>query len=157
MTDNQRRGALGALLDEYERATAELLAVLQPLSAAEYVAVRDETTKDPDCRSVQAVVRHLIASGYGYAGMLREAWGLEHKVGRQLKPSRDEAEACLSAMLAYTVATLEGRWDLSPSQLQSERVTARWGQVFDLDQLLEHAVMHVHRHRRQIERWLAAG
>lgn len=155
MTEIPRGGALGALMDEYERAVTELLAVLAPLSAAEFTAVRDATTSDPDCRSVQAVVRHLIASGYGYAGMLREAWGLEHAASRQLKPAHDEAEPRLRAMLAYTVATCEGRWDLTPARLEAVRITARWGQVFDLDQLLEHAVMHVHRHRRQIERWLA--
>jgi hypothetical protein len=31
---------------------------------------------------------------------------------------------------------------------------ASWGQVFDLEQLLEHALAHLLRHRRQLERWL---
>jgi hypothetical protein len=41
-----------------------------------------------------------------------------------------------------------------------ERITALeiqapWGPVYDLEQMLEHAIVHVLRHRRQIERFLA--
>jgi hypothetical protein len=66
----------------------------------------------------------------------------------------DEAEPRLRAMFACTATTCEGRWDLMPAKLQAVRFTAGWFQFFDLAPLLEHAVRHVHRHRRQIERWL---
>ena len=39
-----------------------------------------------------------------------------------------------------------------PVDYRSGYVGAR---VVDFDQLFEHAIMHLHRHRRQIERWLA--
>jgi hypothetical protein len=34
------------------------------------------------------------------------------------------------------------------------QIPARWGPVYDLEQLLEHMIVHVLRHRRQIERFL---
>jgi len=34
------------------------------------------------------------------------------------------------------------------------QIRSRWGAVYDLEQLLEHAIVHVLRHRRQIERFL---
>jgi len=35
-----------------------------------------------------------------------------------------------------------------------KKVLVRWGQRYDVDQLMEHAIMHILRHRRQIERFL---
>jgi hypothetical protein len=39
-------------------------------------------------------------------------------------------------------------------EMASIRIAARWGPTYDLEQLLEHAIVHVLRHRRQIERLL---
>jgi hypothetical protein len=36
-------------------------------------------------------------------------------------------------------------------------IEARWGPRYDLEQLLEHAIVHVLRHRRQIDKFLAAA
>jgi hypothetical protein len=50
----------------------------------------------------------------------------------------------------YPTANLDERSD-------AKKIHTRWGQVYDIDQLLEHAVMHIHRHRRQIQRFLLAS
>ena len=34
------------------------------------------------------------------------------------------------------------------------KIKTRWGQLYDVDQLFEHAIVHVLRHRRQIERFI---
>ena len=61
---------LTALLAEYQRATIDLKIVLEMLSQAEYNLVRDEKTRDPDCRSIKTVVTHILNSGYVYANYL---------------------------------------------------------------------------------------
>jgi len=38
--------------------------------------------------------------------------------------------------------------------LMAVQIKPRWGQSYDLEQLLEHAIVQVLRHRRQIERLL---
>ncbi|MBP9220547.1 MAG: hypothetical protein KBF42_04135, partial [Chitinophagales bacterium] len=35
-----------------------------------------------------------------------------------------------------------------------DKIVSRWGQQYDPEQLLEHAIVHVMRHQRQIERFL---
>jgi len=35
-----------------------------------------------------------------------------------------------------------------------EKMLTPWGQLYDVEQLLEHAIVHILRHRRQIERFL---
>ena len=67
---------------------------------------------------------------------------------------RREVTPRMNEMLAYTVDTLEGRWNTPVNKFQATTIQTGWGQTFDVEQLLEHAVMHIHRHRRQIERFL---
>jgi hypothetical protein len=57
-------------------------------------------------------------------------------------------------MLAYTAETLEGRWEYSDEQVGAVRINSRWGVQYDMEQMLEHAIVHILRHRRQIERFL---
>jgi hypothetical protein len=57
-------------------------------------------------------------------------------------------------MLAYTVETLEGRWEYSDEQVSAVCINSRWGVQYDMEQMLEHAIVHILRHRRQIERFL---
>jgi len=35
-----------------------------------------------------------------------------------------------------------------------DKILSRWGQQYDPEQILEHAIVHVMRHQRQIERFL---
>ena len=87
--------------------------------------------------------------------MMREAWGLE-RLGRvREEMAREEAPARLRAMLDYTIATLDGHWNLSEEDSVAMQMQSGWGQVYDFEQLFEHAIVHVSRHRRQIERFLA--
>ena len=151
-----RKGGVGAMMDEYERAASELKRVVTGLTDADYERVVDPDTKDEDCRSAQTIMAHVVASGYGYANYIRKALSMRHdRYPRQLV-SRTESLAQLGAMLLYTVETLDGRWEMSDADIQATIMISGWGPTFDLEQMLEHAIVHVLRHRRQIERLLGA-
>jgi uncharacterized damage-inducible protein DinB len=154
MSRTFRKGGVGAMMDEYERAAAELSGILGRISDEEFERVRDLETQDEGCRSIQTILHHVVRAGYGYADYIRAAHGTESKrpdvpLGRRLE-SLDQLEK----MLAYTVATLEGKWELSDEQIMAVQIRSRWGAMYDLEQLLEHAIVHVLRYRRQIERFL---
>ncbi|HEV2843219.1 MAG TPA: DinB family protein [Thermoanaerobaculia bacterium] len=153
MTKTYRRGPVGALMDEYERAAGELAALIKGISDEEYERVRDETAEE-DFRSIQTILTHVVSVGYGHAGMMRTSWGLERrKRWHELFP-RNESRSRLTEMLAYTSETLDGKWDLSEEDAEALRIQSGWGTVYDLEQFLEHMVVHILRHRRQIERFL---
>ena len=153
MTKIYRRGPVGALMDEYERAAGELVSLIEGISDEEYELVRDAEAEE-DSRSIQTILTHVVSAGYGHAGMLRTTWGLERmKRWRELFP-RGEARSRIAGMLAYTSETLDGKWDLSEEDAEALRIHSGWGAVYDLEQFLEHMVVHVLRHRRQIERLL---
>lgn len=150
-----RRGAVGALMDEYERAVRELVRVLEPVSESDYKRVRDTGTQDDDCRSIQMIMTHVIRAGFGYAGMMRDVWEIERASRSGEAVERGEVTIELSAMLEYMSETLGERWDLSAEEACSMKMQSRWGPVFDFEQLFEHAIVHILRHRRQIERFLS--
>ncbi len=44
--------------------------------------------------------------------------------------------------------------DMDLEQFDSDKkIKTYWGQVYDIEQLTEHAIVHVMRHRRQIEKF----
>jgi len=149
-----RPGAIGAMMDELERATLELLSVIEPLQAEDYAKIRDELTKDENCRSIQTIFSHVVSAGHGYANYIRKACSMESVPYRKRPLSLQETSARIREMLQYTVTTLEGRWVMSDEEIQSFVIDTNWSVRYDLEQLLEHAIVHVLRHRRQIERWL---
>lgn len=148
-----RPGALGALIDEYERASAELTRILSQITDAEFELLRDTKTLDKDCRSIQTIMSHVVHSGYGYANRLRDAFSLPAQAHTHQVLQRDQCADQIKRMLSYTADALEGRWDYSGEQVMAVQIRSPWGPE-NLEQLLEHAIVHILRHRRQIERFL---
>jgi DinB family protein len=153
-TKTYRQGAVGALMDEYERAAAELLTILNGITDEEFERIRDTKTQDEDCRSIQTIMRHVIRAGYGYAGYMRTAWGKEPVIRWDEPVSRGQIPGEMRKMLDYMIETLDSKWNLSDQEAMDMKMTVRWGPVFDFEQLFEHAIVHVLRHRRQIDRFL---
>lgn len=153
-TKTYRQGAVGALMDEYERAAGELLAILNGISDEEFELVRDTKTQDEDCRSIQTIMRHVIRAGYGYAGYMRTFWGKEPVVKWDEPVSRGQIPGEMRKMLDYMIETLDSKWGMSDQEAVDMKMVVRWGPTFDFEQLFEHAIVHVLRHRRQIDRFL---
>ena len=149
-----RPGAIGALLDEYERAAADLKAVLMTLDQAAYIAIVDPDTTDPSCRSVQTIMNHVVRAGYGYANYIRKFVGAPWTRRKENYNLTTPEAACqeLDRVLAYTSDTLVPVTEHTFSDMKNI-IEVSWGQRFDFDQLMEHAIVHILRHRRQIERF----
>ena len=149
-----RPGAVGALMDEYERAIRDLTRVVVGLNQAEFDCLRDAGTTDEDCRSIATVVRHVLRSGKGYARYLGDALGFVPAFTDAAVANPTEAVEQLEGLAHHTATALEGQWHLPDQVLAGVRIQSRWGPVFDGEQMFEHAIVHVLRHRRQIERFL---
>lgn len=149
-----RPGAMGALMDEYERAIRELSQVIGGLKQDVFDQVRDSATPDEDCRSIRTVIRHVVNSGYGYVGYLRSALNLDYRRPDFQIDSPADGIRHLAAMTACTASTFDNNWAIPDDVIESATIQSRWGPVFNLEQMFEHAIVHVLRHRRQIERFL---
>jgi uncharacterized damage-inducible protein DinB len=139
-------------MDELERAADQLLRLIEKLTDEEF-----ELTRDPEAEelcSVQKVLNHVVRAGYAHANYVRVAFSAKGAPPVVPLGTRAESAEQLRAMLAYMAETLEGRWRMSDEEISAVEIKARWGTTYDLEQMLEHAIVHVLRHRRQIERFL---
>jgi len=98
---------------------------------------------------------HVVRSGYGYAGYMRSALSLDFERPEFLVETPADGVRHLAAMAACTAETFEGKWQLPDDEIEAAKVQSRWGTIFNLEQMFEHAIVHLLRHRRQIERFLS--
>jgi uncharacterized damage-inducible protein DinB len=157
MRKSYRNGAIGALMDEYERAAEELARLVEQIPDDDFVRIVDSQTKDEDCRSAQTIMSHVVRSGYGYADYIRDQLFIPSTRPEPRLLSRQEALEQLEAALRYTIETLDGRWEMSGEEISAIVIKTRWGAVYDIEGLLEHAIVHILRHRRQLEKFIWQG
>lgn len=149
-------GAVGALLDEYEKAILELNKTIDNISKDELILIVDKETSDPDCKSIQTILSHVIESGYGYVIIIRKNLGevIDYK-NKLFFNSVAEYQEELLNMFQFNVQLMEDYPKIQLEEYKCEnKILVRWGQRYDVEQLLEHAIVHVLRHRRQIENFL---
>ncbi len=112
-----------------------------------------ERPVDPGTLFTEAV-RHPAACGYSYLAWIRKCLELPDTRPPHTPPevnameSLEEIRAALLAVRADLEATVA---PIPASRLEGVSYTSNWGVPFDIDTMLEHAVMHWHRHRLQIE------
>ena len=126
----RNNGAIGALLDEYEKTLFELEKVISEVTPEELVKVADTTTKDPECKSIQTVLTHIIGSGYCYAVIIRKHFGekAEYKDGIVLDSVAEYLEE-LQNMFQYNVQLFEDYPTIKLEEYDNEKkILVRWGQ-----------------------------
>ncbi len=149
-------GVVGAILDEYERAVNELQKTISTISETDLVAIVDNETKDSDCKSIQTILTHVISSGFCYVVEIRNFLGEQIDfVERKTLDSVEQYYTGLGEMLKYSEKLFDDYPKLKLEETDShKKILARWGQQYDVEQLFEHAIVHVLRHRRQIEKFI---
>lgn len=155
----RNHGAVGALLDEYERAIRELIALIEPLTVQDLTAIRDSRTKNADCRSIQTVLTHVVRAGLCYEVEIRNLQGEDGVYPeRKLLATLEQYPPALMEIIERAERLFRDYPDMPLEATDPDKmIKVPWGQYYDVEQLMEHAIVHVLRHRRQIERWLVAG
>ena len=153
MTNSQLTGGIKALLDEYKKAINELIVVLKPLTETSLAIIVDDKTSDADCQSIQTILSHVVCSGYGYTIYIENFMGLNKpRPQKETFEHVDQYIAQLNLMFAYCENCFIAAPNLAIEQMDNaKKITTNWGQQYDIEQLLEHAIVHILRHRRQIE------
>jgi len=149
-------GATKALLGEYRKAIDELIVVIQSVDDKSLSKVIDEKTSDPDCKSIQTVLSHVINSGYGYTVYIENSLGLNKtRPEKKLLSNVVEYSNQLNNMFEYCENFFRSNSDIKLEEHDnSKKIKVNWGQQYDVEQLMEHAIVHILRHRRQIEKFI---
>jgi hypothetical protein len=150
-----RSGPFGALMDEYARAAEDFCRVVEGFERARFDAERP--SNDPNTVSPRAICLHVIGAAHRYAYYIRKARGVDFVERYEADPaqlrSQQEVRALLTGGIRLTEETVEPLLNATEQEIQAVSFVVRWGPRYDPEMLLEHAVCHVLRHRRQLERW----
>lgn len=154
MTLNYPKGPVPALLNVYKNVLEDFISFLKPISNDKYVFIVDDKTEDKDCRSIQTIISHIVNSGYGYAHYIRNAINVESVRPDYRIINYDEIEASLNDVFKYTRETFLDK-EISYDEIDRKIVITSWNNdLYSIESILEHAVVHILRHRIQIERFL---
>jgi uncharacterized damage-inducible protein DinB len=149
----ERQGATGALLDLYEQAIADLKITIEHIPDLALTVIVDHQTTDENCKTVQAILTHVVHSGYGYATYIHNSKG--HHIKRPEKAFHITVRKYneeLTNVFNYTEKVFEEIKDHELEQMDdSLKIKSGWGQLYDIEQLMEHAIVHILRHNRQIK------
>lgn len=151
----RNNGAIGALLDEYEKTLNELIITIDNLNQEELTKIIDFNTKDEDCKSIQSILSHIVQSGYTYVLEVRKWLGEKIEYRNKIKFSTiEEYKSALVEMFNFNEKLFLDYPNLKLEENNSNmKINVSWGQSYDIEQLFEHAIVHILRHRRQIEKF----
>jgi hypothetical protein len=155
MTKIYRPGAVGALLDEYERAIADLQQTIAGISDEELVTIADSKTTDARCVSVQTILSHVVSAGFNYAVYIRKLKGEKIEYTDNLfRLTVNDYKKDLDDVFIFTTDTFKNIQDNELEEFDNnKKIMTLWGQAYDIEQITEHAIVHILRHRRQIEKF----
>jgi uncharacterized damage-inducible protein DinB len=148
----RNQGAVGALLDEYEKALTELLDVIEDINSDQLIFIFD-TSFDDENNSIQGILTHVLQSGYTYAIEVRKWMGEEIEYENKLfLTTIQEYRNALKEMFVFNEDLFISYPKIKLVEFDvNKKIKTRWGQLFDVEQLFQHAIVHLLRHRRQIE------
>ena len=139
-------------MDEYEKAAFELKAVLENVGEAEYSRIVEGESEH--CHSIEVIMNHVVRAGYGYSKYIRDALSMNALPVEDRQIPQTEVGGEIDKMLAYTAAIFEGERQITDEEIENIYFKTRWGVTYNIDQLFEHAIVHILRHRRQIQKFL---
>ncbi len=149
-----KNGVILALMEEYKKSTIELKRILETLSKTDFQQIRDAETKDHDCRSVQTVIFHVVQSGYTYANYVNQLFDVAWSEYNTKIVSPEIGISEINQMLDFSEQALNHLHTKSQKQIETYSIKSRWGVTYNIEQLICHAIVHILRHRRQIEKFL---
>ena len=137
----------------HERHLTEFVEVWRTARAADLSLPE---TKDPDYESLEHLLRHVLGSARGYMKWMCGCLELGDP-GIEEPPGVDRIAGKAGSYLGHILQ----RWRGPLARVEEERFVrpeykSRWGVLYCIDAMLEHAVMHPIRHSFQL-RSLAPG
>lgn len=152
MTKIYRKGAIGALTDEYEKALNELKSVLVKINSDDFKKITD-LKSIKDLQSVRNIILHVVRSGFIYANYIRKRFDNPIIITEIKIETIEDGIQNINEMFQYTVDTFKDKWQLTDDDLMNTIIKTSWT-TYDLEAIIEHAIVHILRHRLQIEKMI---
>ena len=148
MTSQIVSGPVPALTSIYSQVIEELKELLHSIPEEQITKVLKQDAPE-DFRSVSSIIKHVVYSGYQYANYIRLHVGLKDEWPEIMIGNKNEALSEIDKMFSFTLSTCENIRHYTDDQLLSTIIKTSWS-TYDMEALLEHAIVHIMRHARQI-------
>ncbi len=152
-------------LSEYRDRGARALVLLHEVHLRAFVALWKRARAaglvlppcaDPDYASLESLLRHVLRAARGYMTWICASLELEDPGIAEAPPVAgigDAADRYVTELLARWRTPLAG---VAEERFGAPEHRSRWGVLYCIDAMLEHAVMHPIRHSFQLESLLQA-
>lgn len=150
-----RSRGVESLVELHERALRDFLDVWNRFMASG--APMPDAKGDPSYADREQLIGHVLMAARSYMAWICECAG---RPVTDIDGSKDAHDIAARAP-AFMDEVLAG-WRRHLAALTDEECapkvyTSRWGEPYNIEQMLEHAVVHPMRHRNQIEKILPSG
>ena len=154
-----RQGAVGALLDIYEQVISDFKKVIEDIPDNALTIIIDAQTTDENCRSIQTILSHVVHAGFGYATYIQNLKKPDVKrPDKTYHLTIQEYIEDLNNVFSCTETVFKEIKDGELEQFDNSlKIKTGWGQFYDIEQMTEHAIVHILRHQRQIDKMKRNG
>jgi len=145
-------GTLRAALDEYARAIREMDGIVRDIPPGRYAGAT--APDDKDYPSIASMMEHVIGAGNVYVDYIEDALSDTYRGRRGHEYEYDTPDKAMDAVwhaFGRMVDLLGTISHYAENDMAKVQFVTRWEQRYDLEQMIEHAIVHILRHRRQIE------
>ena len=146
-----RKGTIGALTDEYEKALNEFKTVIKSISENDFL--KTDETETEDFKSIKSIVSHVIKSGYIYSNYVRKKFEQKKVIYEFDLINTEDVILEIDKMFVDHNEVFQDKWMMSGNEMNKIIIVTHWT-TYDLEALLEHAIVHILRHRLQIQKKL---
>lgn len=149
-----KKNAVNAILEIYKNVITDLKLSLNDISDEQLILILDKTTVNEDCRSIQNILSHTINAGYSYIDYVQKSRNINFdKPKKKYFATINDYQNSLDEMYSETKNVFENIFDDELEKYeQSEKIQTRWKQYYDIEQIMEHAIVHILRHELQIKK-----
>jgi len=147
-----RSRGVKALVELHEQELRRFLETWERFEAAK--APLPESQGDPSYQDREQLVGHVLLSARGYLTWIGECVGRPVTDIDGSKDFHDIASRTRGFMENILAAWKRSLADLTDDECAPKVYTSRWGEPYNIEQMLEHAVVHPMRHRIQLEKIL---
>ncbi len=147
-----RSRGVKALVELHEHELRRFLDTWERFEAAR--APMPESRGDPSYEDREHLVGHVLMCARSYLTWIGECVGRPVADVDRSKDSHDIASRSRVFMESVLAAWERHFVDLTDEECAPKVYTSRWGDPYNIEQMLEHAVVHPMRHRIQLEKIL---
>jgi len=140
-------GTLGTLMELYQQAVDDFVVYLRARSPAEISASAEFSGQTI---RITGILKHVAHAGFEYANDARR--GLGKPLLAASAPS--DLIADIVSIIPQMAEALEGVWHLTDPEIGKILIDEPWDVRYTLEQIIEHAIVHIPWHKRQCRRVL---